>query len=262
MKKILAFIKKGFLETINYRVYFIFNLLVIFILVTFWYYLCKAFENRIDGADLFSYFLIGAGFARYITHGVIRGFAYNPMKEIERGTLESNWATPTRPLTIIIYSAVWDFIYVSFQVLLILLAGKVFFGANIHMENFIPALPVVFLFIVCCIFIGVILSSFILIFKHLEPFTGFVEILFSLLGGAYFPIHVLPQALQDISKFLPITYALNALRAVLMKNASLSDIGSDLSALLIFIIFLFPLSFLIFDYALSRNRITGNFISY
>jgi ABC-2 type transport system permease protein len=72
-----------------------------------------------------------------------------------------------------------------------------------------------------------------------------------------FPVSILPDWLQFIASINPITYALEAMRAVLLDGASLSAISRPLLVLLVFAAILLPASMASFAWALRRTKTTG-----
>ena len=62
------------------------------------------------------------------------------------------------------------------------------------------------------------------------------------LSGVFLPIDQLPAILRPISYILPLTYANEALRAVMLKGADLAEIAWELAALLIFMVLMIILS--------------------
>jgi ABC-2 type transport system permease protein len=72
-----------------------------------------------------------------------------------------------------------------------------------------------------------------------------------------FPVSILPDWLQFIASINPITYALEAMRAVLLNGASLSAISRPLLVLLVFAAILLPASMAAFAWALRRTKTTG-----
>ena len=54
-----------------------------------------------------------------------------------------------------------------------------------------------------------------------------------LLGGIFWPVSSLPDALEPIARVLPLTYAVDGLRAILVKGADLGTpaLQFDLSVL-------------------------------
>ena len=63
-----------------------------------------------------------------------------------------------------------------------------------------------------------------------------------LLSGIFWPIAQLPYNLRYLSYILPLTYANEALRDVMLKNADIGAIGSDLIGLILFALVMIGLS--------------------
>ncbi len=78
----------------------------------------------------------------------------------------------------------------------------------------------------------------------------------------YYPIEVLPQWLQTLSRLLPATYSLDALRRTMLRSASLSDVGGDLLALAAFALVLLPIGLLAFRYAVRWAKSDGSLSEY
>ncbi len=62
------------------------------------------------------------------------------------------------------------------------------------------------------------------------------------LAGVFWPIAQLPGVLHPISSLLPLTYANEALRKVMLQNADSGAIGLDLTALFVFALVMIGLS--------------------
>ncbi len=68
--------------------------------------------------------------------------------------------------------------------------------------------------------IGVALAAVVLVFKRAEALGALGIFAISLLGGAFFPRHVLPGWLQFLSDILPTRYAFAAVRAAQFGHSS------------------------------------------
>jgi len=266
MKKIAVFIKKEFLEMAGYRLFFFSPIFAIVINVITWYYISKLLKvdniaYNFCGGNYFAFVLIGIAAYRHAATAVFVS-AINIMKEIERGTLEFNLLTPTKPIAVIVYSSLWNNIYGCLQFCFFLLLGSLVTKFSVGIYN----LPLIILIIVlstfCYIGLFVGLSALALIFKNLEPFKNIINVLCITLGGVYFPISILPLWLQPVCRLVPLTNTLEALRKVLIRGASLYDIWPNLGFLLIFICFTLPASVFLFNYAVKKNRIIGNIAFY
>jgi ABC-2 type transport system permease protein len=54
------------------------------------------------------------------------------------------------------------------------------------------------------------------------------------LSGVMFPVQQMPWYMQDIAKILPLTYATDAMRKVVVLGAGVSPISTDLIILIAF----------------------------
>ncbi|MCA9978621.1 MAG: hypothetical protein KC413_22830, partial [Anaerolineales bacterium] len=73
---------------------------------------------------------------------------------------------------------------------------------------------------------------------------------------------ILPNWLQWLAKLLPITYALRAMRLALLNGAGWAVLAPDLVALTIFCLILFPVSLIVFHFAVERARADGSLAQY
>lgn len=73
------------------------------------------------------------------------------------------------------------------------------------------------------------------------------------LGGTFFPIETMPNWLQNIAKFLPLTYFSQSLRAVMTKDAGFQDIQTNLLWMLGWAVVLIFLSNLTFKFEERRE---------
>jgi ABC-2 type transport system permease protein len=79
----------------------------------------------------------------------------------------------------------------------------------------------------------------------------------SVAGGMLFPVNILPDWLQFLARFNPVTYSLDAMRAALLAGAGFSGIWRPLAVLLLFAAVLLPTAMAVFAWALRRTKITG-----
>jgi len=65
-----------------------------------------------------------------------------------------------------------------------------------------------------------------------------------------------------VSKFIPLTYALDAMRLAMLKGYSIFQVRYDLLVLLGFTLALTPLSLVVFRMALKRAKKEGSLVHY
>ena len=60
------------------------------------------------------------------------------------------------------------------------------------------------------------------------PVANLISLPMTFLSGVFFPREAMPDVLQRITDFLPLTYLANALRAITNDGAGVADISQDL----------------------------------
>jgi len=105
--------------------------------------------------------------------------------------------------------------------------------------------------------LGVFSSAYLLLFKRGNPAKWLFLGVSSIVGGMLFPISLLPRWLQIVAHLIPVSYALDAMRAALLEGASLRAIVQPLLILVLFAVVLLPTSMLVFSWALQRTKING-----
>jgi ABC-2 type transport system permease protein len=173
------------------------------------------------------------------------------------GTIEAILMSPTRLSTIIILTGIWSFIYSTLIVLIYFVIGSLFFNLTINWLNLPVCLLILIPSIVIFSSLGIISASFVFVFKRGDPIKWFFSMGASFLSGAFFPTDIFSQRLQFLSKFIPTTYSLRALRLALLKNASFSNLLPEFLILVLFCLIFMPISIFIFKLAVKRVKKEG-----
>jgi ABC-2 type transport system permease protein len=239
----------------------------IFFSVALFYFLSllfgTAFIPQLEqyGGDYFSFVLIGIAFSGYMGLS-LSSYAESIREGQLMGTLEIILLSPTRLSTILLSSSLYPYLFTTIRVAVYLIVGVLVFGASLSQANFITAIVVLILSIASFSSIGILSAALVLIVKKGDPVAWALGSVSSLLAGVYYPITVLPDWLEPISRLLPLTYALDAMRMAMLKGSTLYDVRLDMLALIGFTLVLTPLAFLFFKKALKRAKIEGSLIQY
>ncbi|MFC1658030.1 ABC transporter permease [Candidatus Omnitrophota bacterium] len=266
-RKLIAFIKKDFLIHISYRISFMLNILGVIVSVLIFYFIAKMFGQGMNpylaeyGVGYFPFVLIGLAFYNYLSLA-LKTFSISLREEQMMGTLETIFLSPTKISNIIICMPCWDFVFSSLNALVCLFFGICFLGVKLVNPNFLVITVILILTIISSISIGIISGAFIMIFKRGDPITWSINLISAIFGGVYFPVTILPKNLHFISKLLPITYSLEALRYALLKGYGIKALLPEIISLLVFCIVLIPLSISIFKYAVRKAKISGSLAHY
>jgi ABC-2 type transport system permease protein len=262
-----AFLKRDFSLDLSYRLSFLMQFASIFFSVALFYFLSLMFGNTLVpqleqyGGDYFSFVLIGIAFSGYMGLS-LSSYAESIREGQVMGTLEIILLSPTRLSTILLSSSLWSYLLTTIRVVVYLVVGALVFGASLSQANFVTAIVVLVLSISSFSCFGILSAALVLLVKRGDPIAWVLGSVSSLLAGVYYPITVLPDWLEPISRLLPLTYALDAMRLAMLKGSSLYEVRLDIIALLVFTLVLTPLAFLFFKKALKRAKMEGSLIQY
>jgi len=263
----LAFIKKDFLIMVSYRFNFILQIAYIFVAVTIFYFIGKFIDANSNpffqnyGGSYFGFLLIGITFGDY-TKVSINSFANNIRDGQLTGTLEIILASPTRFLTFLLSSSLWSYIFTSIRILLYLFTGIFFFGLSMEHLNFVPAVVIFAISILCYTALGMICSALVLLVKKGDTAINTVGAMSMIVSGILFPTDIFPSLLKTISNLIPFTYSLHGLRLSILNGASFEAVKTDIWALLVFTVIFWAISIWSFPYAVRRAKIKGTLTQY
>lgn len=212
------------------------------------------------GGDLLAFLIIGSAFTSFVGvslnsfHGTVRS-------EQQMGTLELLLISNTRLEYILVYSGIMNFISAVVNVAVLLTVVVVVFDVPLQI-NFVAALVTIILTITALSGIGLMSAGVIIMTKVGDPITWAFTTLTGFLSGVLFPVEYLPNWLQLISKMLPTTHALHALRLTLIQDAPLSAILPEILWLVVMTIITMPLGFILVRIGFNQSRKVGSLAQY
>jgi ABC-2 type transport system permease protein len=183
----------------------------------------------------FSYFdFIAPGIvAMTVMMSVMTGLPAAISHEREIGTLDGMMVAPINRLSIILGKTLAQTARGLLQGAIILTLATVLFGVTIH-GSILLVIGLLLLGVFSFVGLGVVLTSFA---KDQETaMMLMMTLMFPMmfLSGVFFPIQQMPWYMQDISKVLPLTYASQALRKVMVLGAGVPAIATELTVLIVF----------------------------
>jgi ABC-2 type transport system permease protein len=216
---------------------------------------------RPDGFDFFSFIVIGTGVWGFFL-ATVSSFVTTIREAQVSGAIEVLVTTSTRPSLFVAISAASTILRDAAHLLVYLLLGFLLFGAAaLHINPFAAAVLSLLILTLALAFGMLAAAVQVGIQKGGAVVWVFGSVVW-LFSGTMFPISVLPIPLQALSKMLPLTYALDALRASLLKGASLAELGPELAYLVLLAAVLLPLSVALFSLTLRHARRTGTLSYY
>jgi ABC-2 type transport system permease protein len=258
-----SFLQRDFRLQISYRFGFFLQFAAILLSLPSFYFLSLLVGQKsmptlqAYGGDYFAFVLVGMAFMGY-QNVALNSFARTIRSGQMMGTLETMLMTPNRLPVILISSSLWSFVITSFEVFLYLLLGITLFGLRLDRVSLAGAFLAQLLTILAFSGIGILLASFVLVFKQETPINFLFASISGLLAGVLYPVEVLPGWLQSLSNLLPLTYSLRAMRKAILLGDSLIGMSTDLMVLGLFACVLLPLGFSAFHYAVRRAKLDGS----
>jgi ABC-2 type transport system permease protein len=178
-----------------------------------------------------------------------------------RGTLETNWLSPTWRFSFLLGAALMQGAILASFVVTSALEFWLLFGVRLVGNPLL--LVLVWLAAMPAIYgIGLAFASLVLSAKEPSNFVFLVRGLVMLFSGVTFPIAVLPGWMQSVSAWLPTTYVIRAMRAAGLSGAGFTELWPDLAALLGFGALWLTLGYLAFVWLERRTRRAGTLGQY
>jgi ABC-2 type transport system permease protein len=208
------------------------------------------------GSNYFAFALVGFAFFDYLNVS-IDAFDTSLNEATQNRTLEALLVTQTPLPLILAGSAIYPFVTLALRTCVYLAWATLLFGFAPRSANWPGAVAVLLASVLAFAGLGILSASYQILFKRGNPAKWIVLGVSGLLGGMMYPISVLPRPLQLVAHLIPVTYALEGMRAALLDGAGWNRIGPSILTLLAFAAVLLPLSFSVFAWALNRTRVTG-----
>jgi ABC-2 type transport system permease protein len=169
--------------------------------------------------DIVGYLFLGMLALNLATAG-FWGVAFSIKMELDAGTLEPAWLTPTRRETFVIGMTISGLLIAVVATIILVLIGIWLFGAGIAPRLAI-AVPILAIGSIGILGVGYLVGAIVLRMRDANFFVDAADFIFVVLSGAAFPIVVLPELVRWISYLLPTTYALDLMRVAALDTRPL-----------------------------------------
>jgi ABC-2 type transport system permease protein len=261
MHSIWALMRAGYLTATSYRLATVLSLVGLVVSVVPLYFIAGALQPVVEasianeGGDYFGFLVTGIAATTVLVAavsavpGVIGG-------SLGSGTLEALLVTRTPLPVLLVGMSGYPFAQSLLRAAILLLGAQL-----VGVEFAWRALPLVLLLVllmsVAYAAMGVVAAALVLIFRTSGPLITAVIAGSGLLGGVYYSTSVIPDWLQHLSAIVPLTYALRAMRMLLLGGAGLGEVIHDLSALTFLAATSLGVSIVAFTAALRHARRSG-----
>lgn len=190
-------------------------------------------------------FLLPSMLALIIFQGASMGLGRAVAGERHDGSLTRVFLTPTSNITIILGTQIFYLLLETVRSMLLIFVAVILFGVTIS-GNLLDIAFIIMIYALGTTGVGMALSVMSNTQDQYMALAMLISLPMMFLSGAFFPIQTMPKALQSLATVLPVTYAGDALRGVMVKGFTLSQLVPDLAALAVFGIFTLILSLSLF----------------
>jgi ABC-2 type transport system permease protein len=171
--------------------------------------------------------------AMTVMMSVMTGLPVAISQEKEIGTMDGMMVAPINRLSIILGKTLGQTARGLIQGIIILILAVGLFGVAIQ-GSILLVFALLLLGVFSFVGLGIVITSFTKDQETAQMLMMTLMFPMMFLSGVFFPIQQMPWYMQDISKILPLTYASDSLRRVMVLGAGIPQISTDLIVLIVF----------------------------
>jgi len=208
-------------------------------------------KGIVPGSPNYFEFVAPGIMAMVVMMSLMTGLPHAISYEKDKGTLDGMLAAPTSRWAIILGKVMAQSTTGLIQGFIILLLSVLLFGVTIHGSILLVVL-LIMLTVFSFVGLGILITSFA--DKEETATMVMMTLMFPMmfLSGVFFPIQQMPSFMQTLANFLPLTYAAEAMRKVMVLGAGTGAILTDVVVLAAFGSVLLAIAVPMFKRAMSR----------
>lgn len=197
-------------------------------------------------ANLTSFDYVFAGLLGFsiLSLGIF-GMANGFPADKKAGILRRLRATPLRVSQLVIGTAL-NFMFIGIlSIVLMIIVGTFLF--DFHMRgNYLYLLLFIIISIACLFGFGLAIGGWAKNENQAAPLANLIAMPMMFLSGVFFPIFLLPQWLQNVVVWLPLSPIVEGIRRIITENASLFSLGPELALIGGWIVVIYAIAFKVF----------------
>jgi ABC-2 type transport system permease protein len=213
------------------------------------------FMETTGATDFIGYIVIGTTVWMW-QNIVLWDVGFSLRNEQLRGTLESNWLSPTWRFSYLLGHTGPQLVSMFMFISITALEFGLLFGVKLN-----GSVWMIFLMMLAAVpsiyGLGFAFASLVITVKEANAFVFLIRGLVMIFCGITFPISLLPGWMQDIAKWLPQTYLIDGMRAAAFSNAGVPELAPNLIPLLGFGTLWLAIGYFTFLWMERRARRTG-----
>ena len=221
----------------------------------------SSFAEIAGTPEFIPFVVLGAILNSYVLTSLY-GMGESIRREAYRGTLDYILSSPCNKAFILIGKALSESLSSTIFAISQLAICVVFFGIGLTVGIIMPVIFIVILLILGLYGIALILAAVSLRYKQAHDLAHTLDYVFYIFSPVRYPLASLPLWAQILGKLLPLTYALIAVRSIMLLKESLSVVYLEVLALLIIDVTVILLGFYLFNWMERKTKKTGTISHY
>jgi ABC-2 type transport system permease protein len=260
---LLALARRDYSVFTSYRFAIGFDLFYGLVDLLVYFFISRTFQDAstadLGGApDYFAFVLVGIVITLVVS-AASATIGLRLREEQLTGTLETLVAQPIRSWQIALGTTGWPFTFAFARAVFYLFVAWAFLDVDFSNASWVGAVAVFLASGLALLGLGVALGAIVVAFKRGNNIIGFVVLALGFVGGAFFPLEVLPGWLERIGRLVPTRFIFDGMRAALFGGSGWSE---DALVLLAYGAVGLPLSLWAFAQALEYAKRRGSLAEY
>lgn len=165
--------------------------------------------------------------------------------EREKGTLKKIRAAPIRPINMLVGKALAALFQTTISIAVMASLAIVLLGPRLNW-NVPLLLPIFFLGSMNGIALGLIISCIGRSPQEASNAATTIAVVLQFFTGMYFPMDYLPTYMQQMGRVIPMTYAAQALRDIMIRNATINDLLLPMATLVFSAVILYVIGIVLY----------------
>jgi len=221
----------------------------------------ESFAEIAGTPEYIPFIILGAILNGYVLTSLY-GVGESIRREAYQGTLDYLLSSPCNKAFILIGKAVSESISSTIYAVIQLIVCIAFFGIELTLGVIMPIILILILMILGLYGIALMLAAFSLQFKQAHDLAHTLEYVFYLFSPVRYPVQALPFWAQIVGKFLPLTYALIAVRSLVLLRQNFPAIYEQIFLLFVIDAVALFLGFYLFNWMEKRTKKSGSISQY
>jgi ABC-2 type transport system permease protein len=205
----------------------------------------------ISGKTNYFDFIAPGIMAMTVMMSVMTGLPVAISMEKEIGTMDGMMVAPVNRLSILLGKTLAQTARGLIQGLIIMGLAIGIFGVTIH-GSILLVFGLLLLGVFSFVGLGIVITSFTKDQETAQMLMMTLMFPMMFLSGVFFPIQNMPTFMQTIAHFLPLTYASDALRKVMVLGAGIPQISTELIVLIAFGVVMIAIALPVFRRMMTR----------